>query len=273
MRYTAILSWIMILLLWSGCGKGSKNKSALTQNQPDTLISKALIKPDSIPLNYLLGRFEPAQDTHFVQIESIHAKGSAVGAYLRREAYGAFQQMYEAALQDGHELVIISATRNFDRQKAIWEAKWRGERKVEGLNLAVDVQDPQERALKILRYSSMPGTSRHHWGTDMDINSLSNAYFEKGEGRQLYEWMQQHAASYGFCQPYTDKSIHNRTGYEEEKWHWSYAPLAQKFTLAYKAYVSEKDIEGFEGSEVADSLNVIAHYVLGIHESCMQIDQ
>ncbi len=272
MRYITILSWIMILQLWSGCSGESENNSDSAQNQPDTLIQETVVKPDSIPLYYLLGRFEPAQDTHFVQIKNIHANGSAVGSYLRKEAYAAFQRMHKAALQDGHELMIISATRNFDQQKAIWEAKWRGERKVEDLNLATDIQDPQERALKILRYSSMPGTSRHHWGTDMDINSLSNSYFEGGDGKQLYQWMQQHAASYGFCQPYMDKSIDNRTGYEEEKWHWSYAPLAQKFTLAYETYISEQDINGFEGSRVVDSLNIISHYVLGIHESCMQID-
>ncbi|NJK84501.1 MAG: M15 family metallopeptidase [Saprospiraceae bacterium] len=49
---------------------------------------------------------------------------------------------------------------------------------------AATTPNPQERALKILKYSSMPGTSRHHWGTDIDLNSFSNSYFEQGEGKK-----------------------------------------------------------------------------------------
>jgi len=49
----------------------------------------------------------------------------------------------------------------------------------------------------------MPGTSRHHWGTDVDLFSLDNKFFESGDGKIWYSWMVQNAAKYGFCQPYT----------------------------------------------------------------------
>lgn len=224
----------------------------------DTLIDKSL----------LLGQIQAEKNELFVQLDDLHTQGSARGAYLRREAYLAFKKMYAAAKEAGHTLVIISATRNFDRQKQIWEAKWTGKQLVEnGLDLST-LNSPLEKARIILKYSSMPGTSRHHWGTDIDINSLSNDYFETGKGRALYAWLQENAANFGFCQPYTDKTQTGRTGYEEEKWHWSYLPLSGPILQAYKQSISYEDLIGFQGAETAKSLDVIRIYVEGIDKAC-----
>ena len=112
--------------------------------------------------------------------------------------------MYDAAKKEGITLKIISATRNFATQKIIWEGKWTGKRLHESKeNLAKTIPNPTERAIKILRWSSMPGTSRHHWGTDIDLNKLNNSYFEKGEGLKIYNWLIANASSFGFCQPYS----------------------------------------------------------------------
>ena len=120
--------------------------------------------------------------------------------------------MAQAARQEGIALRIISATRNFAAQQRIWEAKWRGRRKVNGQVLNIMVPNPTQRALKILEYSSMPGTSRHHWGTDIDLNALTNAYFTSGERvKKVYDWLQAHAAEYGFCQVYTEQGKIART--------------------------------------------------------------
>jgi zinc D-Ala-D-Ala carboxypeptidase len=213
--------------------------------------------------NYLLGKFDPATHPGFVQLKDEHTQGSARAGYLRKEAYEAFIKMSDAAKKDGVKLTIISATRNFDSQKIIWENKWEGRTMVQGKNLTT-VKDHKERALLILLYSSMPGTSRHHWGTDMDLNSLDNKYFDSPYGLRVYEWLTIHAANYGFCQPYTSKADGKRTGYEEEKWHWSYHRLSKDFLNDYKRSVSYKDIAGFAGSEVADSIQVIKKYVEGV---------
>jgi LAS superfamily LD-carboxypeptidase LdcB len=212
--------------------------------------------------NYLLGKFDPTTHPQFSKLSDQHAQGSAKGAYLRKEAYDAFIKMSEAAKKEGVELIIISATRNFDSQKRIWEDKWEGRTLVEGKNLTT-VNDLKERARLILLYSSMPTTSLHHWGTDMDLNSLENSFFESGEGQKIYQWLTAHATEYGFCQPYTSKA-RGRTGYEEEKWHWSYLPLSGEFLEVYKKQVRYSDIKGFAGSEVAKSLDVIRKYVDGV---------
>lgn len=215
-----------------------------------------------IDKNYLLGKFEPSKDSRFVQPLAKYTRRIAGHDYLRKETYDAFVKMYEAASKDGVKLEIISATRNFDDQKKIWENKWTGKIIVEGKYLST-ISDSLERALIIMHFSSMPGTSRHHWGTDMDLNSWENSYFEKGEGKKIYQWLTTHASEFGFCQPYTSK-ISGRTGYEEEKWHWSYVPLSNFFLKEYKKQIRYSDITGFLGSETALSLQVIGKYVDGV---------
>ena len=220
------------------------------------------VNQSAVEKEYLLGRFDPAHHSRFVQLTSSYAQGSALNGYLRQETFEAFQKMAVAANKDGVGLFIISATRNFDSQKKIWENKWNGKTQVEGKNLTT-ISDLKERARLILLYSSMPNTSRHHWGTDMDLNSLDNDYFSTDEGLKIYEWLTAHAGEFGFCQPYTSKTG-GRAGYEEEKWHWSYLPLSKLFLEEYKKQISYADITGFEGSDQALSLRVISNYVDGV---------
>ncbi|MEL6846748.1 MAG: D-alanyl-D-alanine carboxypeptidase family protein, partial [Bacteroidota bacterium] len=142
----------------------------------DSLVPTEAFMPsnDTIPVSFLLGQFDPAKHADFARIADAHSAGSARGAYLNKEAYRAFVDMYDAAKADGVRLTIRSATRNFYRQQQIWEAKWNGKRKQNGEILTQTTPDPVERARKILATSSMPGTSRHHWGTDIDINAFEN---------------------------------------------------------------------------------------------------
>jgi len=212
--------------------------------------------------NYLVGKFDPASDPRFVQLTEEYASGSALNRFLRKETLESFQKMQTAAKRDGITLIIISATRNFESQKKIWEDKWNGKVKVEGKDLTT-ISDKKERARMILLYSSMPSTSRHHWGTDIDLNSLNPTYFATGEGKRIYEWLAAHGNEFGFCQPYTSKAD-GRTGYEEEKWHWSYVPLSKVFLEEYKKQIRYNDITGFLGSEIAESLQVIDRCVDGV---------
>ncbi|MDG4950770.1 M15 family metallopeptidase [Weeksellaceae bacterium KMM 9724] len=200
---------------------------------------------------YLIGNLEFHNDDKFAKIPS---NLSSKSIYVRKETLNAFLEMAKQAEKDGIKLTVISGARNFNHQKSIWERKWNSS----------NIKDPVARAKDILRYSSMPMTSRHHWGTDIDINSLQNSYFESGKGLKEYKWLVENGPKYGFCQVYTDKKEKNRKGYEMEKWHWSYMPLASQLLSQYKKELSYDQISGFEGSEVAKDLDVINVYVGGI---------
>ena len=218
---------------------------------------------------YLTGKFDPAEHPDFVTVADRYTDGDPY--LLHHATYAAFERMHAAARADGVTLTIVSATRNFERQRQIWEAKWRGNRLLEGRERANEVYpDPADRARAILRYSSMPGTSRHHWGTDIDLNKLTNTYFERGEGKRVYDWLTAHAADYGFCQPYTPKGTDRPTGYEEERWHWSYLPLATQLTDYAATELKNEDINGFAGAEAAGQIDVVREYVLGINPTCRE---
>lgn len=85
-----------------------------------------------------------------------------------------------------------------------------------------------ERQREILTASSAPGISRHHWGTDFDLFNLNpRKYKAKGPFADEYAWMKKHALKHGFIQPFTGASALGQYTYIEERWHWSYAPIAQ----------------------------------------------
>ncbi len=220
---------------------------------------------DSVSLAYLTGHFDPAKDSRFVKVAA--KWGNKASMFMRREAYDAFLKMAEAAAADGVNLKIISATRTFSQQKGIWESKWTGKTPVDGRSLPKTIADPKKRALKILEVSSMPGTSRHHWGTDVDLNNLSDGYFTKknSTGEKIYSWLSANAGEFGFCQPY---SAGRATGYHEEKWHWSYAPLSRDLVKLARARLRDEEIRGFLGAETAVEIGAVKNYVLGINPDC-----
>lgn len=217
--------------------------------------------------NYLLGKFEPAERKDFVLIPAPY-RTNGKEMYLHKDTYEAFQKMAAAAELDGIRLRIASATRNFEYQKGIWEAKWSGASLVNSQNLAQSFPGGAERFRKILEYSAAPGTSRHHWGSDIDINYAVPAYFETGQGKREYEWLAKNASFFGFCQTYVSKNTLTATGYHEEKWHWSYLPLAKTFTAEYAELIKSSDISGFLGEEYTPQ-NLIRDYVLGINPECL----
>ncbi len=219
-------------------------------------------------LEYIMGKFDPKTHSDFKEIPAKYRDNTI--RYIRHEVLNAFELLYEAAKKDGIQLKIISATRNFEDQKRIWENKWTGSTKIEnGKDASKTYPNPKDRAAAILKYSSMPGTSRHHWGTDMDFNALNNPYFEQGEGLKTYQWLAKRAQEFGFCQPYTPFNEERMSGYQEEKWHWTYVPTASKIHKTANKLLTNAAILGFLGSEVAVELDVVHHYVHGIHPKCI----
>ena len=259
-----------------GEGAGAKLSSATPPPNPAPAASQNALTPEptwpdslaGLPIaTYLTGQFDPANNPTFKRVPSQYTDGRA--HLLHEETLAAFKKMHAAAAQNGISLTIVSATRNFDRQRQIWEAKWRGDRLLEGRDNATTIYpDPADRARAILRYSSMPGTSRHHWGTDLDLNALTNGYFASGEGKRTYDWLAANGPTYGFCQPYTAKGSERPEGYEEEKWHWSYTPLASQLTDFAAAELRNAAIGGFAGAEAAGAIDVVGNYVLGVNRAC-----
>src|SRR5271166_5269428 len=95
-----------------------------------------------------------------------------LGCSLHPQAAEAFLSMRRAAAAAGHDLAPVSAFRDFNQQIVIWNAKFRGERALldrDGTRLDVRMLSADEIVRAILHWSALPGASRHHWGTEVDV--------------------------------------------------------------------------------------------------------
>ncbi len=170
-------------------------------------------------------------------------KLSGKGYQLRTEAHTAFLKMKAAAALEGIQIKVVSSYRNYAHQNRIWERKYK--------KFTAAGHSPIETIQKIIEYSTIPGTSRHHWGTDLDIIDgavpqprgllLAKNFEDDGPFCKLKEWMNTHANTYGFYLVYTDKS--NRKGFKYEPWHYSYAPLSIPMLKAYRKLDLKTDLE------------------------------
>lgn len=243
------------------------NISALAQNNYIPLSYTEKLKIENLK-NYLVGKFDRSKRDDFVLVSDSYTISDSK-IYLRKEVYESFLEMEKEALKEGISLKIISGFRNFIYQKSIWEKKWNGDVLVDGKNLKESIPDELERIKKILEYSAMPGTSRHHWGTEIDVNNADPIYFDSEKGKKVYDWLVENASKFGFCQPYNKKDDSERTGYSEEKWHWSYFPISKKLINDYVSLIKKDDIKGFLGDRYFSEMNIIAIYVLGINPICI----
>ena len=159
---------------------------------------------------------------------------SAEGFSLLPKAAIAFKKMQTAAKRDSIDLKIVSSFRSYETQKRIWNRKYQRFTE-EGLT-------GPEAIAKIIEYSTLPGTSRHHWGTDIDLidgskevagDVLLEEHFHHGAYEKLRLWLQKNAVRYGFGIVYTKDSL--RKGFLYEPWHYSYMPLAKQFLNTYQA--------------------------------------
>lgn len=267
MKKMKLKSLILAIPLLLACNQAENSSLSSVENRKDSVKTQKqpVIEYRDISKNHLLGKIKPEKDSAFTEIDVPVA--NRAGLYLRKEALDSFKRMREAAAEEGIDLRIISAFRSFNYQKWIWDSKFDGRRKSGGKNMLNTYPDPKNRVDAILNYSAMPGTSRHHWGTDIDINSVNTSYFLTGKGKEVYNWLRENAEEFGYCQVYT---ADREDGYNEEHWHWSYLPLANDYMHNFSEKVTYEDIKGFSGSEYARELEVISRYVLGnINADCM----
>ncbi|MNM40048.1 D-alanyl-D-alanine carboxypeptidase [compost metagenome] len=193
----------------------------------------------------------------------------------------AFNDMQVAAAYEGFNLQAASSWRSFERQLAIWNGKWRGERPLlDADNQPLDALqlDDMERLHAILRWSALPGTSRHHWGTDLDIYDPDSLpvgtrlalepweYEAGGWFADLGEWLGDHMTDFGFFLPYA-KPLDAAQGVAYEPWHISFALESGEQRLdpdALALCLQQADIEG-KACILAHLDEILARYVTAGH--------
>ena len=172
-----------------------------------------------------------------------HLVSIAPDFWVEGETANAFQALGRRAAERGLDLRVASAFRDYDRQVRIINDKWAGARPVtdgEGRLLDRARHDDEEWLNLILRFSALPGMSRHHWGTDLDVWDASavdtgyrpllspSEYGPTGPFCEMTRWLDELMAAHdaeGFYRPYAS----DRGGIAPEAWHISYRPAAIKY--------------------------------------------
>lgn len=160
------------------------------------------------------------------------------GTKLHRDVIEPLKAMTAAAAKASVTIRVVSGHRTFATQLAIWNRKAAGRQPLlDSQERLIDASAPTTDALidTILRWSALPGASRHHWGTDMDVYDLEaveSGYtpqltIEEARSRfsALHAWLDAHMHEYGFFRPYSS----DLGGVAPEPWHLSYAPLSRDF--------------------------------------------
>ncbi|EGT3586400.1 peptidase M15 [Proteus mirabilis] len=180
--------------------------------------------------------------------------------HLQFNATKAFLALQQQAAKAGFKLMPASSFRSFERQLAIWNGKFEGTRPVlDAESQPIDIQTLSEgqRCEAILKWSALPGASRHHWGTEIDFYDpfrLPNGqslqlepweYEQGGYFAQLNGWLTENMSAYDFYRPFTDKESY----IAYEPWHISYLPLSYEASQAYtidilRAVLEEEPILG-----------------------------
>ncbi len=145
---------------------------------------------------------------------------------LQVKVYDALQKMIVAASKKNIKIDVVSAYRSFDHQNRLWKTKYE-----KFINRGYSVKGA---VYKIIEYTAIPGTSRHHWGTEVDLRDSSkrNTKYLKSDSNSKYQkWMQENAHKFGFYLAYTDNKF--RKGYNYESWHYSYREISKPMLNAY----------------------------------------
>jgi LAS superfamily LD-carboxypeptidase LdcB len=158
----------------------------------------------------------------------------------------------------GIDFAVASAFRSYDRQLKIWNEKIQGQRPLK--NKKGEVLDPKELSDEelldtILLWSHIPGVSRHHWGTDLDIFDATwykkngaklelenHFYLGDGPNAKMHlfneQLLAQSSSAFAFYRPYT-----NDKNFMPELWHYSHQKIATQFQDAYTFPIFVKNLK------------------------------
>lgn len=180
-----------------------------------------------------------------------------------------FLGLQSAAAGEGINLQIASSFRDFDRQLAIWNAKASGERSLlddDGHVLNFEDLNDWQRVQAILRWSALPGSSRHHWGCDLDIYDAAampkgyqlqltpQEYSPDGLFSRLIEWLPDALPRFAFYRPYAQDS----GGTAPEAWHISHRPTAEAILRCVSSADLQANLKARTDMRLLDT--VLAHW-------------
>lgn len=208
--------WLLLMLM------------LLTVFGPAQAQADVVYESDMILVNKVYGLPWDYEPSDLTEANVAFAEGVVQSRKLMRaDAALALEDMFEAALEDGIELLGVSGYRSYYTQKTIYERR---------------LEEMGEK--HVSRYNAKPGHSEHQTGLAMDVGCPGYTDLtERFAKTDAYKWLRENAHLYGFIIRYT-KDGEEETGYAFEPWHVRYvgdeATAIWESGLTMEAYVARK---------------------------------
>lgn len=141
----------------------------------------------------------------------------------------ALENLFNAAEEDGVNLLAVSGYRTYSYQEMLYDNKVAAAGRVEAD-----------------KYVAQPGASEHNTGLAMDV--LSDEYSSLDEGfeqTQAYKWLEDNCYKYGFIIRYP-KEKEDITGYNYEPWHLRYVGIFEATEISEKHITLEEYLNKVE---------------------------
>ena len=187
----------------------SKKPGDLTYNYPEA----AALNTDTATYTLLVNKEYPLSSKYIpymVEPEvEIYHKGINERRYLQPIAATALEELFAAAEDDGHHLVLRCGFRSYNLQRAIysWNLKTYG-------------------YYEVSRYHALEGTSEHQTGLAVDLCCEATGYKNNFDFLKTpdYTWLLENAHRYGWILRYPEGK-EEITGYNFEPWHFRYVGI------------------------------------------------
>ena len=131
---------------------------------------------------------------------------------MNKDAYMFAKAMLEAAWKDNVELYILSPYRSYSSQSVLFENEVK-----RYLNGSTTREQAEIKASTVV---ARPGTSEHHTGLAVDLNSVETNF----EDTEAFSWLKEHGEEYGFIMRYAEDK-QDLTGVIYEPWHWRFVGI------------------------------------------------
>lgn len=196
----------------------SDNMSDVSSEQPST-PSYPATGPNGLDANYsnllLVNGENPLPEDYdyegnLTTIPDEYINGSL--KQIDKNVWPYMKAMIDAAWADGVKLYVWSPYRSYSTQNMLFQKQV--DRQIAN---GIPEDQAEEKAATVV---ARPGTSEHHTGLAADFNMAD----DKFETTEMYAWMQQHAADYGFIMRYSGEK-QSITGVIHESWHYRFVGI------------------------------------------------
>lgn len=168
------------------------------------------------------------------------------GKLVHREIKDSLERMIDDAKEEGLQVIICSAYRDYEKQADLVE-----ESVEKYMNAGYDYK---EAFFEAKRYLEMVGRSEHHTGLAVDLVGINYQTLDKGQAdTPENKWLNEHAHKYGFILRYPDDK-EEITGILHESWHFRYVGEEAAFFMKENQLCLEEFLDLMRGQDERNEL-------------------